>query len=149
MADISKQGMALAPYCLKIERVKIKEFVEAIGDSNPIYVDRETAVSQGYRDTPCPPTFVTLAFQEFTGAYLKAFEELGIRLESVLHGEEEYEYLEEIYPGDILSCIMTFESIVEKTTKSGKMDLVTLKTTFTNQNGQEVIKARSLIIERK
>ncbi|MBW2028969.1 MAG: MaoC family dehydratase N-terminal domain-containing protein [Deltaproteobacteria bacterium] len=149
MADKSKQGLSLPSYRLRIERVKIKEFVEAIGDPNPIYVDPEAAISQGYRDTPCPPTFATMAFQEFTGAYFKAFEELGIPLEKVLHGEEEYEYLAEIYPGDTLNCTMTFESIVEKTTKSGKMDLITLHTTFNNQNGQEVIRARSLIIERK
>ena len=123
--------------------------MEAIGDDNPIFLDKEQATTEGYRDTPCPPTFITMAFQEFTGAYFKAFEALGVPLASVLHGEEEYEYLSEIYPGDVLTCRMTFESIVEKKTKSGWMDLITLRTSFTNQNGEEVLRARSLIIERK
>jgi len=149
MADVSKTGKGLPPYTFEVERVKVKEFVEAIGDDNPIFVDKETANSEGYPDTPCPPTFITLAFQEFTLAYLKAFEELGISLDSVLHGEEEYEYPGEIYPGDLLTCNMVFESIVKKQTKSGQMYLITLRTLFTNQRGEDVLRARSLIIERK
>ena len=149
MADISKVGTGLPPFILEVDRVKIKELVHAIGDDNPVFVNKETARSEGYPDTPCPPTFITLAFQEFTSAYLKAFEELGVSLDSVLHGEEEYEYLGEIYPGDLLTCNMNFESIVQKQTKSGQMYLITLRTLFTNQMGEEVLRATSLIIERK
>lgn len=149
MADLSKVGLQLPTYTFEVERVKIKEFVQAIGDDNPIYQDKGIAITEGYRDTPCPPTFVTSAFQEFTGAYFKAFEELGIPLSKVLHGEEEYEYLGEIYPGDVLLCKMKVESIIQKETKSGEMDLVTLQTLFTTKKGQDVLKARSLIIERR
>jgi acyl dehydratase len=149
MADVSKVGMSLPPYSLEVSRAKIKELVQAIGDDNPLFLDREAAHSAGHPDVPCPPTFLTLGLQEFSGAYLKAFKELGIALESVLHGEEEYEYLGEIYPGDILTGTMTFESIVEKQTKSGQMDLITLRTRFSNQRGEDVLRARSLIIERK
>lgn len=149
MTDLSKVGLKLPTYTFDVERVKIKEFVQAIGDDNPIYQDKEIALAEGYRDTPCPPTFITLAFQEFTGAYFRVFEELGISLSTVLHGEEEYHYLGEIYPGDRLVCEMRVESISQKQTKSGRMDLITLKTLFTNQRGEDVLEARSLIIERK
>jgi hypothetical protein len=44
---------------------------------------------------------------------------------------------------------MCFESIVEKKTKTGSMDLITLRTLFTNQEGKEVLRAKSSIIERK
>lgn len=149
MADSSKTGEGLPPFSFRVERVKIKEFVEAIGDRNPVFVDEEAAISEGYPHTPCPPTFATCAFQEFTGAYFKAFEALGISLQHVLHGEEEYEYVGEIYPEDQLTCSLTFESIVEKKTKSGQMDLITLRAIFTNEKGEEVLRARSLLIERK
>ncbi len=149
MADKSMTGKTLPPYTLKVEGVKIKELVNAIGDDNPIFLDRESAIAEGYSDTPCPPTFFTSAFQEFTGAYLRAFDELGVALSSVLHGEEEYEYLKEIYPGDTLTCSLKIDSIVEKKTKSGTMELITFRTGFTNQNGEPVARARSLIIERK
>jgi hypothetical protein len=149
MADKSKIGQSLPTYTHEVERGKVKELVEAIGDDNPIFRDKDEAMSEGYRDTPVPSTYITIAFQEFTEAYFKAFEDLGVPLDKVLHGEEEYEYLGEIYPGDILRCSMSYESIIEKVTKSGKMDLITFRTLFTNQNDEVVLKARSLIIERK
>ena len=149
MADKSKAGQSLPDYTIEVERVKIRELMGSIGDDNPLFTDREAARSQGYPDTPCPPTFATTAFQEFTNAYLQAFELLGISLDDVLHGEEEYEYFAEIYPGDILTCQMTVQSIVEKQTKSGSMDLITLLSNFTNQQGEKVLRAKSLIIERK
>jgi len=157
MADKSKIDIKLPTYVLKVERVKIRELMGAIGDNNPIYIDKSKAVAEGYPDTPCPPTYITMAFQEFTGAYLEIFKMLDVPLEHVLHGEEEYEYIGEIFPGDVLSCNMscesivekeTCESIVEKETKSGPLDLMTLQTIFTNQKDQTVLKARSLIIER-
>ncbi len=148
MADKSKIGVKLPTYVLKVERVKIRELLGAIGDDNPIYMDKSKAVAKGYPDTPCPPTYITMAFQEFTGAYLEIFKMLDVPLEHVLHGEEEYEYISEIFPGDVLSCNMSCESIVEKETKSGTLDLITLQTIFTNQKDRTVLKARSLIIER-
>jgi acyl dehydratase len=148
MADKSKIGVKLPTYVLKVERVKIRELMRAIGDDNPIYMDKSKAVAEAYLDTPCPPTYITMAFQEFTGAYLEIFKMLDVPLEHVLHGEEEYEYTGEIFPGDVLSCNMSCESIVEKETKSGPLDLITLQTIFTNQKDQTVLKARSLIIER-
>lgn len=148
MADKSFTGFEFPAFSMRVERVKIAEFVNAIGDDNPIFVDVDAAKEEGYADTPCPPTFFSCAFQEFTGAYFRVFEHLGVSLASVLHGEEEYEYLGDIYPGDVLECRMRVESIVEKQTKSGTMDLITLRSIFTNQRGQDVLQAKSLIIER-
>lgn len=149
MADKTKAGTSLPAYTFNVSRVKVRELVEAINDPNPIYRDKEAAVAEGYRDTPCPPTFITLAFQEFTGFYLKVLDALGIPLVKALHGEEEYEYLREIYPGDMLTIEPTVDSVVEKQTRSGAMDLVTLRTRITNQHGAEVMRTRSLLIERK
>ena len=148
-ADVSKIGFRLPPYTFEVERVKIREFVKAIGDENPLFLSKEKALSEGYEDTPIPPTFITSAFQEFSGAYFKVFEELGVKLVRVLHGEEEYEYLREIHPGDRLVCEMKVESIIEKKTRSGEMDVIALRTLFKNQKGEEVLRSRSLIIERK
>ena len=39
MADISKVGTGLPPFIFEVDRVKIKELVDAIGDDNPIFVN--------------------------------------------------------------------------------------------------------------
>lgn len=148
MANTSKSGIKLPSFTLVVERVKIKELVEAIGDENPIYRDPDAAMAEGYLDTPCPPTFITLAFQEFTGVFLRALAELEISLVRAIHGEEEYEYLLPIYPGDRLTVTPVVESIVEKKSRSGDLVLVTLRTVVMNQRDQAVLRTKSLIIER-
>ena len=65
MADKSKTGKILGPYPLEVTAVKIKELVDAIGDDNPLYLDRRYAKENGYSDIPCPPTFLTLGLVLF------------------------------------------------------------------------------------
>ena len=60
MADKTKVGKEYPPIIWEVERGKITEFAKAIGDFDPIYQDRDTAIKQGYKDTPAPPTFLTV-----------------------------------------------------------------------------------------
>ena len=76
---------------------------------------------------------------------------LGINLIRLLHGEEEYDYLGAIHPGDI----MTGKSKVvemydkEKKDKPGKfMEFTVIETEIRNQRGELVIKSRSTLVER-
>lgn len=149
MADKQYEKHVLPEFCLTIDRVKIKELVAAIGDDNPLFKDDRKADCWGYAAIPAPLTFYTLAFQEFTGMYFKVLELLGIPLANLLHGEEEYEYLGAVHAGDELTGRMRILSIEEKKTAHGPMHLITLNTRFTNQDGDLVVRARSLLIERK
>ncbi len=149
MADASQVGRQydVAPW--EVERCKIKELVLAIGDDNPIYLDKEAARAEGYKDTPAPPTYITVPgnWQSNTSQFM---DDLGINYMMIVHGGEEYEYHNEIYPGDTLSGKTTVASVVEKQSKSGsKMDIVIIETIFNNQNNEKVLTARTTIIERK
>ena len=149
MADKSKAGKEYPPITWEVERGKIRELAKAIGDPNPIYIDREAAIAEGYKDTPAPPTFLTVPVM-WCDKMPEVINDLKINFAFVLHGEEEYEYYKPIYPGDVLTGRMKVPSIEEKTSKSGrKMDMVTLEIIYTNQDGEKVAKARTLIIERK
>ncbi len=44
------------PY--EVGREKIREFAEAVGDTNPAYTDPEAAKALGHPDVIAPPTFV-------------------------------------------------------------------------------------------
>ena len=149
MADKSKTGKVYPPIVWEVERGKIRELVRAIGDPNPIYVDREASLKEGYKDCPAPPTFLTVPAM-FAGSMATAVVDLGINFAMVLHGEEEYEYYHEIYPGDVITGEPKVMSIEEKTSKSGRtMDMVNVEILYTNQQGITVAKARTLIVERK
>lgn len=149
MADKAKVGREYAPVTWEVERGKIAEMAKAIGDPNPIYLDREAAVKQGYRDTPAPPTFLTVPMM-WSSSMPAVITDLNINFMMVLHGEEEYEYYREIYPGDKLTGAPKVVSIEEKTSKSGrKMDMVTIEIVYTDEKGEKVARSRSLLVERK
>jgi len=149
MADRSKVGKEYPPIRWEVERGKIREFVQAIGDPNPIFTDKEAAEREGYRDIPVPPTFMTVPLM-FSHSIVTMINDLGINIFRILHGEEEYEYYRPVYPGDVLSAIPRVASIEEKTNRAGKkMDLITLDILYANQEGEAVVRERFLLIERK
>jgi len=149
MADSTKVGKTYDPIVWEVERGKIREMAKAIGDPNPIYLDKEAAIREGYRDTPVPPTFLTVPMMWSTSMPF-VITDLAINFMMVLHGEEEYEYYQEIYPGDVITATPKIAAIEEKTSKSGrKMDMVTVELLYTNQRNEKVARARSLLVERK
>jgi len=149
MADKTKVGKEYPLIIWEVERGKITEFAKAIGDFDPIYQDRDTAIKQGYKDTPAPPTFLTVPMM-WSSVMPGVINDLQINFMMVLHGEEEYEYYRQIYPGDRLTGIPKAVSIEEKTSKSGnKMDMITIEILYTDQSGEKVAKARTLLVERK
>mgnify|MGYP001061000731 CR=1 FL=1 len=149
MADLSKVGMEFSPIVWEVERGKIREFAQAMGDLNPIYLDSEAAKKAGYRDCPAPPTFLTVPML-WSGRMPVMINELKINFFMVLHGEEEYEYYGDIYPGDVITGTPRVVKMEEKTSKSGsKMDMISVEVLYTNQRNEKVGRARSLLVERK
>ncbi len=138
-------GHTLAPTTFEIERGKIREFAAATGDTNPIYSNRAAAQAAGYEDIPAPPTFGTVVGFWALG-HEKQTEELGFPIAGVLHGEEEYTYLAPVYPGDVLKGQQKIVSIVDKKGSTGPMQIITLETVYTNQDGQEVLKTSTIVV---
>jgi len=147
LADKSKLGTRYE-FNWVVERGKIAEFVEAVGDHDPICNDPEAARRSGFQDIVAPPTFTSVPIM-WSGALFHAFHDLGIPLSRIMHAEQSYEFFREIYPGDVLHGSMEIKSITEREGKSGAMEFVLLETTFTNQHQQPVVMEKMLIVERK
>lgn len=131
----------------KVERGKIAELVSAIGDDNPIYRDQVAAKDEGYPDIVAPPTFSTVAVL-WTGVLFKAFDELKIPLDRILHAEQSYEYYDPIIVNDTLRGVLEVKSITERQGKSGMMHYVLLETVYNNQDDRMVLRENMLIVER-
>ncbi|MDQ0242731.1 acyl dehydratase [Bacillus fengqiuensis] len=131
------------PFTFTVERGKIKELAMAIGDQNPIYFDVDEARKEGYRDVPIPPTFGTV--MDFWGAldFDTLVETLQLKPLNVLHGEQEYQYIDMIYAGDVI----TVEARVAKQLEKRGMKMIKLETEY-KRDGQVVMIARSTLIER-
>lgn len=141
-------GKPLTPKKIEVTRAKIRELATATGDNNPIYHDVEAAREAGYKDLAMPLTFPTTF--NFWGIFPKDAppEDLGMPKAGGLHGEEEYTYLAPIYPGDELTGVNRLVDVSEKVGRSGTLEFGTLETVYTNQHGQEVLKVRSVVINR-
>ena len=149
MADPSAVGKEYPPFLWEVERGKIRELVQAIGDKNPIYVDREAAVREGYKDCPASPTYITLPFM-WSRITDNVIKDMKIKMAMVLHGEETYEYYREIYPGDVLTGRMKIVGMDQKAGgKGGNMDLIRLEIMYTDQKNEPVLKVSTLLIERR
>ena len=150
MFDKSKIGYSFPPFTIEVERGKIRELALAIGDDNPIYQSREAAQAAGYRDVPLFPTAPTMLTIWGNAKMVSQIVSLGINVMRILHGEEEYEYLAPINPGDTLTGVMT---VVDGKTRQGKdgssMDILTTEIRYTNQHGQPVLNACEMILVRE
>ena len=143
-------GRSFPPFTIEVERGKIRELALAIGDDNPVYASKEEALAAGYDDVPIypttPTTFTFWGNRKMVGQLVST----GINVMRVLHGEEEYEYLAPIHPGDTLTGVFT---IVDAKTRQGaaggSMDIITTEIQYTNQQGTPVLKARQVIIARE
>src|ERR1700676_1903539 len=98
MFDKSKIGYSFPPFTIEVERCKIHELALAIGDDNPIYQSREAAQAAGYPDIPLFPSAPTIFTFWGNTQLWNQLASVGINIERVLHGEEEYAYLAPIYP---------------------------------------------------
>ena len=149
MFDLNIIGQSFPPFTVEVERRKIGELALAIGDDNPIYQSREAAQAIGYADVPLYPTSPTVFTFWSNTRMMEQLARLGIEVQRFLHGEELYEYLCPISPGDTLTGIMTLADA--KTTKGqggSSMDIFTLDIRYTNQHGEPALRVREVVIVR-
>lgn len=145
MFDTSSIGKSFPAFTLEVERAKLHEFALAIGETNPIYHSRQAAQEAGYEDVQMLPTMPTQF--EFWGnpGWMERLREIGLNTTHLLHAEQEFEYLAEVKPGDVLTGITT---VLDGKARRG-LDMATLETRYTNQRGQDVLTARMKVVVRE
>ncbi|MBV8695936.1 MAG: MaoC family dehydratase N-terminal domain-containing protein [Chloroflexi bacterium] len=150
MFDKSKIGHSFPLFTAEVYRNKIHELALAVGDTNPVYHSREAAQAADYDDVPLFPTTATMFSFWSNPQRNSELAKIGINVMRILHGEEEYEYLASIHPGDVLTGVTT---IVDGKSRKGKngslMDIVTTETRYTNQHNQPVLNARTTLVVRE
>ncbi len=130
---LEKKGIQLESYTFEVEKGKIREFAISIGDEREEYV---TGIK-------VPPTFPTVI--DFWGGGSSTADLLNLDVKRVLHGEQSYEYVGIIKPGDRITVSTAVEDIYEK----ASMNFVVLKKEYRNQDDQLVLISRSTVIERQ
>jgi acyl dehydratase len=129
------------PVTFDVERGAIGKFARALGETDPVFFDPAAARAQGYRDVLAPPTFP----MTFTGPPVPG---LTMPSEGNIHGEQEFTYHQPIVAGDRVTVTRGLTSVRERDGRSGRMRLVTIESTGTDEDGKLVFTSRQVIIVR-
>ena len=142
-------------YMMEVERGAIKKYADAIGDQNPLYWDDDYAATTRHGGTIAPPGFFgwRMRWNETLPLFTRFREELKSTMieagfKQLLDGGQEFDFYHPVHAGDILASTQEMKSIVEREGKSGTMLLSVMETTYINQHGTLVARARQTIIHR-
>ncbi len=144
MANLNAVGKIYPPFTVRVEHGKIREFAEALRDDNPLYRDEEVARRSPFGSIIAPPTLSRNFWWEGT----QGQEDLGYDPRYRIHGEQEFEYLQPIRAGDVLTGQVKIAQMYEKPGKrGGKMTFAVVETTYKNTKGETVLIGRRTLIE--
>ena len=140
---------------MEVERGAIKRYADAVDDRNPVYWDEEYARSSRYGSIVAPPGFFGWP-TKWTGGIpirTKLRDEVSAILAQAgysrgLDGGIEYEFFCPVQAGDVLRALPRIIGIDEREGKTGRLAFSVIETTYTNQNGDLVAKARQTMIHR-
>jgi acyl dehydratase len=127
----------------EIGREKMKEYANAINDPSPYYVEKEFGEKSGHRDNIAPPLFASV-YNLMGCANMFMDPELKINFAMLVHGEQEFEWLKPVKPGDVITTTGKIADIAEK----GNNDVVVYEARSTNQDGEAVTVGRATFVIR-
>jgi acyl dehydratase len=96
-----------------VGREKIREFASAVGETNPLHSDLESARDAGYDDLVAPPMFAVV----YAGASLNPalFDpEVGIDFGMMVHGRQEFRWGRVVVAGDEITTTTTVKDITSR-----------------------------------
>ncbi len=127
------QGKTFPPLEYEVGREKIREYAMAVGEENPVYLDRERAKEAGFRDIPAPPMFAVVYSG---GAVAPAIfdPDVGINFAMMVHGGQEFVWGEPVCSGDVITTEVSVKEIYERDGKG----FYVFESVSSNQDGQEV-----------
>ena len=146
--DKSFIGRTFEPFTVEVDKSKIRELAQALGDDNPVFVDDEAAQAAGLPGIVAPPTYPALFKMWGEGGSSPHIKTIGGNVLRLLHGEESYEYFGLIRPGDVITGQTKVVDITEKEGRGSTLDIVKLQTDYRNQHGELVVVGKSTIVIR-
>lgn len=145
MIDRAWIGHSFAPLTVAVEAGRLRQFAKAVGETRAHYVDDRAAAEHGWPGLPVPPTmlFALEMEQPNPWAYL---ETLGIPLDRVLHGEQQFTYHRMSHAGDTLTYRVSIDAIEAK--RGRTLEFITKTSNVTNQHGEHVADLRTVLVVR-
>jgi len=143
-------GRLLSTGTATVAAEHIGAFARALGDLNPRYLDpREAGGSGSCGGIVAPPTYPIAFMTQAMAGGMDTFLELGLNFMTLVHGEQEFEYLRPVRAGETLALTGRVADIYEKSGSSGTLDFVVLETEARDTEGELVFFSRNTLISRR
>jgi acyl dehydratase len=146
MLDKSKIGCANEERVITVEAGMVRLFCQAIGETNPIFLDAEAAKAAGHPAVVTPPTYASCLNNLAPAEQDLVRDVLGADLGRLLHGEQVFTLKRPIYVGDRIRMSQRIADIYDK--KNGALEFVVLDTELKNQRDELCAIVRSVVVVR-
>ena len=115
---------------------KIREYANAVGQTEPVHHDREAAKAAGFRDVVAPPMFAVVYSSPAMGPAILD-PDVDINFAAMVHGGQEFVWGEPVCAGDEITTRAKGSEIYEKDGKG----FYVFESVSTNQDRDEVVRA--------
>jgi acyl dehydratase len=106
-------GKQWQPVAYEVGLEKIREYARAVGETNPVHLDREAAFAAGFRDVVAPPMFCVVYSAPAMGPAVLD-PDVGINLAAMVHGSQEFVWGEPVCAGDVITTQPKLADVYEK-----------------------------------
>lgn len=144
MIDPRHIGFTTEPSTVAVDRWRVQLFCEAIGETDPVYLDEVEARKAGHPACPVPPTFLRAVEADHCSAP-EILKMLDIPVSSVLHAEQSFEYHAPVHVGDLIEVTRTLAESYDK--RGGALTFIVIDSHF-RRAGVSVCESRQVIVVR-
>jgi acyl dehydratase len=131
-------GKLVNTHIMQIDRRMIDQYLDAMGDPDPVWRDKAAAIQAGYAELPVPPGLITSMQMEGDSPSLHMHEQS--HLNGAVDGGGEWEFYHPVYLGDVIAVTRKLVNIKERQGKLGATIINTFEVTYRNQRSVVVAK---------
>lgn len=135
MVDHGRIGFALAPFSVAVDAERLRSFAEAIGESEPRRAGQAV-----------PLTFLKALEGENNSSRL-ILEALQVDLKSVLHAEQQFDYLEPVHAGETITVQRKVIDIYDK--RDGAIQFIVIESLLNKAGGALAGRSRQVLMVRR
>lgn len=130
---VDQAGKRYAPVTYAVGREKIREYAQAVGETDPLHHDLDAARAAGYADLVAPPMFAVI----YAGrAIFPLFDDpdLAIDFSMLVHGSQEFRWDRLVLAGDEIET----EAEVLRIEERRGLGFYVFESRSRNQRGEDV-----------
>ena len=131
-------GRVLSTGSATVDAEHVANFAAALDDTNPEY------------KSVAPPTYPIAFMTQAMSGGMNTFLELGLNFMTLVHGEQEFEFVRPVKIGETLTLTGRIADVYEKTNSAGAvLDFVVLETEGKDPGGKPVFYSRNVLISKR